>query len=166
MPLGHNVSGTWKDCAIWHNVSGTWKKCALWHNVSGTWKQITTLLASLLPATITVWDSAISTADANATLTLGSGGGWSSSDGGSGTWMSGGSGSDYDAMMTTVSGTLTTGTAGTWQNLGTSRTWGRNETRNGNYTSTYVGTLQVRMAASPYTVLSTTTVTLEAVVEI
>lgn len=165
MALHQNVSATWKSLSAWINVSGTWKKAAVWKNVSGTWKQITTLLASLMPSTASAEDFAIQPTDANAVLTLSSAGTWSATGGGSGTWQSGGAASDYDARMTTVTGTLTSGTAGTWQNLGTTQSWGRNETRNGFYTSTYTGTLEIRMAASPNTVLSTTSVTLTANVE-
>lgn len=167
MTLHVNVAGTWKSgVTAWINVAGTWKKAAVWQNVAGTWKQITALLASLLPSTINGNDFAISPTDAVVTLTLSNAGTWTCTGGGSGTWQSGGAASDYEAMMTTISGTLSSGTAGSWLNLGTSRSWARNETRNGFFSSTYQGTLQVRMAASPFTVLSSTTVTLLAEVEI
>lgn len=167
MALKHNVAATWKDIVVWMNVAGTWKKCALYHNVAGTWKAITQLLSSLLPSTISGGDFAISPTDAVATMTLSNAGTWTCTSGGSGTWMGGGTSSEYEARMTMVSGTFSSGSGtGTWLNLGTTRSWTRNETRNGYYSSVAVATLEVRMAASPYTVLSTTTVTLTADVEV
>jgi hypothetical protein len=135
--------------------------------VSGVWKQITTLLSSLMPSTAFAETTTISPTDSLAQFTLSSAGTYSASESGSsGTWRGGGASSDYDAYWTTTSGTLSGGTAGAWLNLGTSRTWQKLNTTNGFSTQTCVGTLQIRLAASPFTVLSTTTVTLTAVVEL
>lgn len=166
MALQHNVAATWKDIVVWMNVAGTWKKCALYHNVAGTWKQITFLLSSLMP-NFNDYDFAISPSNAFSGLTLNNDGTYTSGSGGSsGTWRGGGASSEYDARLTLTSGALTGGTLATWLNLGTSRTWSCNETRDGYYSSAFTGTLEIRMAASPYTVLSTTTVTLQADVEV
>ena len=135
-------------------------------NVSGTWKQITSLLASLLGTPLNGVHVTIQPTDANCVMQLLNTGGWSLTGGGSGTWQSGGSASDYEARWTTTSGTLSGGTAGSWLGLGTSRSWSRNRTDNTAGTNTCVGTLEIRMAASPNTVLSTSTVTLEATVEV
>jgi hypothetical protein len=167
MALHQNVSSTWKSLTAWVNVSGTWKKAAVWKNVSGTWKVITSLLASLLPGSISGNQLKISPTDAVVTMTLSSAGTWTCTGGGSGTWQSGGAASDYEARLTTVSGTLSSGDAtGSWLGLGTTRNWTRNETRNGFFSSLYTGTLEVRMAASPFTVLSSTSLSLLAEVEV
>jgi hypothetical protein len=167
MPLKHNVAATWKDITVWMNVAGTWKKCAVHHNVAGVWKAITQLLGVNLPTTISGSDFAISPTDAVATMTMSSAGTWTCTSGGSGTWMQGGASSEYEARMTMVSGSFSSGSgAGTWLNLGTTRSWTRNESRNGFFTSTATATLEVRMAASPFTVLDTCTVTLTAEVEV
>lgn len=111
-------------------------------------------------------DFAISPSNAACTLTLSNAGTWTCVGGGSGTWRGGGASSAYECRMTTVSGSLTSGTVGSWLNLGTSQSWSRNESRDGYYTSTYTGTLEIRLAASPFTVLSSTSVYLEAAVEV
>lgn len=41
-------------------------------------------------------------------------------------WLTNGVGSNYDVRATIVSGTFTSGTAGSWLNLGTTRSWLRN----------------------------------------
>lgn len=166
MPLHHNVSATWKNSTLWHNVAGTWKKVALHHNVSGVWKSITQLLSVTLPASIGCNDFAISTTDAHAYLYINNNGTWSGTGAGSGTWMDGGTASEYDVRLTQTSGTTIGGTLGTWMNLATSRNWVLSETRNGFFSSSAAATLEIRMAASPYTVLDTATVTFEATVEV
>jgi hypothetical protein len=167
MPLHLNVSGTWKTPVVWINNLGTWKKAAVWLNVSGVWKQITFLLGATLPASISGNDVAISPSDAVVTLAVNAAGGWTCTGGGTGTWKDGGTGADYDVRMTTISGTLSSGgPAGSWLNLASNRTFTRNETRNGFFSSTYQGTLEIRLAASPFTVLDSCTVTLTAEVEI
>jgi hypothetical protein len=79
------------------------------------------------------------------------------------TWLLRGASGDYEARMTTISGTLTTGTAGTWEALSLTRTWGK--TRTGVGISTYSGTLEIR-DASTLVVLASCTVTLTAEVEV
>lgn len=68
---------------------------------------------------------------------------------------------DYECRMTTVSGTLSSGTAGSWQSLSSTRTWVRNRTNDAAGTDTYVGTLEIRHAATQIVVASCT-VTLSA----
>ena len=166
MPLNMNVSGVRKDVVLWMNVSGAWKKVALWMNVSGAWKQITFLLSSLMPASAGSSDFAISPANASASLTLNADGTWDAVPGGAGTWRGGGTSAEYEARFTVTSGALSSGTAGSWLNLGTSRSWARNENRDGIYfESICTGTLEIRTAAAPNTILSSTAVTLTAVVE-
>lgn len=167
MALKQNVAATWKDIVVWQNVLGTWKKITLKQNVAGVWKQITTLVSATLPASISGNQTKISPLDAVVTLTVSAAGTWTCTGGGSGTWMDGGTGADYDVRMTTSTGTLSSGdAAGTWWNLVSDRTFTRNCTTNGNASNTYTGTLEIRMAASPFTVLDSCTVDLIATVEI
>lgn len=92
-----------------------------------------------------------------ANIQLSSAGTWTTSDGGSGTWQSGGLNSDYEARVTMVTGTLSSGTANSWLPLSTSRTWSRSGTSGGDRACSF--TLEIRKA-SDGTVLSTTSVTL------
>ena len=77
-----------------------------------------------------------------------------------GDWISppGAAGDAYEAKMTTISGSLSSGTAGSWLALGTLREWTRASMSG---TQTYVGTLEIRRA-SDGTVLDSATITLQA----
>jgi hypothetical protein len=171
MPLGHNVSTVWKDCTIWHNVNGTWKKCALWHNVNGTWKQITALLGATLPSTFSLWDFAIAPTNATTSLGVNSDGSYDAYQGGSlmysGTWRQGGASSDYQVRLTKTSGNNPTGAAlATWIACSSGAAWYINETRDGYFSNAFTGTLEIRLAASPNTVLATASVSMSADVEV
>lgn len=53
MPAFRNISGTWKNVAVYRNISGTWKLGILWRKISGTWKQITSVMtASATPTAV------------------------------------------------------------------------------------------------------------------
>ena len=122
----------------------------------------------------TVWDLAISPTDAFAGIRVHSDGTVDNRTNVSAnytnqyTWLTGAgsTNADYEVRWTTTAGTLSAGTAGTWMVLSTSREFTRNETRNGFFSSSCTGTLEIRMAASPFTVLATATITLQADVEI
>lgn len=76
------------------------------------------------------------------------------------TWLTGtGANSDYEARWTTNTGTLTLGTAGSWLALSTAREWGTGDN------TACTGTLELRMAAVPNTVLATATISLTAVTD-
>ena len=76
------------------------------------------------------------------------------------TWLTGtGANSDYEALWTSTDGAPDSGTVGSWLVLSTSREW----IKSGNGTCT--GTVKIRMAAVPNTVLATATVTLFAETE-
>lgn len=170
MALKGNVSGTWKDYVAWVNVAGTWKKAAVWQNVAGTWKQITSLLAATL-SNATYIHTTVSPANATAGFRLDND---FSADSLAGaayteryTWKTGsGAAADYEARWTTISGSLSSGTAGTWLGLGTDRVWTRTRTADGIGSDTVVGTVEIREAAAPNTVLATATITLTASVDI
>lgn len=79
------------------------------------------------------------------------------------TWLTEGANSDFESRMTTVSGSLTSGTAATWEALSTTRTWSRNRTSDVAGTTTYVGTLEIRRV-SDSVVVASCTITLNATV--
>lgn len=68
-------------------------------------------------------------------------------------------GGNYEARWTNTSGTLSSGTAGTWQALSTTRQWAVSQTGVG--TKTCTGTLEVRHAVN-LSVLGSKSVTLTA----
>lgn len=72
-------------------------------------------------------------------------------------------GSVYEVRATETSGTVSSGTVGSWLPLGTTRTWTLAQTSVG--VSTCVLTIEIRMASSG-AVLDTATVTLEATKEL
>jgi hypothetical protein len=157
------VSGAWKGIAsVAVGVSGAWKTVAQgWVGVGGAWKQFYTAITIALPGAISGTDVQ-SPGPANATITFASNGTYSATGGASGNWGSpttGGLGSGYDIRWTVVSGTLTTGTTGTWQSLSAGITYGRNRVAVGIATAS--GTVEIR-DASTLAVLATSTVTLEA----
>jgi hypothetical protein len=92
-----------------------------------------------------------------ASLTLNSDGSWSATDGQSGVWQGGGLNSDYEARVTMLTGTLSSGTSGSWLPLSTSRTWSRGGTSSGDFGCSF--TLEIRKASDGI-VLSTTGVSL------
>lgn len=111
-----------------------------------------------LPATLSVDDSVTDPTDALANLALETDGdiAFVKSSGGGllGDWIFPVIGvSNYEARMSTVSGSLTTGTAGVWQALSSNRTWGVSQNVVG--TNLYTGTLEIRHATSLVVLAST-----------
>jgi hypothetical protein len=98
-------------------------------------------------------------APARATLTFNTNGTWIGQDQddvtyASGTWLVAGTASDYEIRLTTQSGTLSTGTADTWLSLGSQQSWSTYRDTVG--LNLYEGDkLEIRMAASPFTVMAT-----------
>lgn len=77
-------------------------------------------------------------------------------------WLTGGgSVSDYEAMATMVSGTLTSGTAASWISCSLSPSWAVENTRMNNSTKTAVITVSIRLASSG-AVQDTASITLSA----
>lgn len=74
-------------------------------------------------------------------------------------WMPSGTAPDFEARWTNVSGAITTGTAGVWQNLGTSRSYGVSRGSLG--TTSCQGTLEIRRASTGI-VQATATINLSA----
>lgn len=75
------------------------------------------------------------------------------------TWLYSGAASTYEVRATLSSGdALSSGTLGTWQGLGTSREWTQQATAGNSFTSNLL--IEIRLAASPFTVLDSASVTL------
>ncbi len=77
------------------------------------------------------------------------------------TWLLSGAASDYEVRVTLSSGTLSSGTTGTWQNLGTSRSW---TVVAGNYYPEFAEAeivVEIRNATT-LTILDTATINLQA----
>ena len=95
---------------------------------------------------------------ATASFALLNTGAFTSTNDAGGSWVAGANPSDFDAMLTLVSGTGPTGAAmATWLNLGTNRTWTRAVFGN-NAQAITTCTLQIRETASGL-VRSTSTIT-------
>jgi hypothetical protein len=62
--------------------------------------------------------------------------------------LGGGTNSNYDVMATVTSGTLSSGTTGSWLNCGTTRTWALTNGLSNNSVKTAVFTLQMRLAST------------------
>lgn len=75
-----------------------------------------------------------------------------------GTWGIGVTASDYNIRYTTISGSLTTGSEATWENLGSSRTYGRNSSSG---TQTASGTIEIQDATT-LSIIDSATITLQA----
>jgi hypothetical protein len=154
MALHQKIAGTWKSGRGYMKIAGTWKECSVWMKVAGVWKQVTALVS--LPATILASDRQI-TATSTASFTLNNTGTYVSSgnvSSPSGTWLGSGAASDYECRATVTSGTLTSGTAGSWLNLGTTRSWSRNDTTAGATPTTVNLTLEIRRASDGVVVAS------------
>ena len=79
------------------------------------------------------------------------------------TWLLSGSASDYDIRATLMGGdALASGTVGSWLNLATTREWTQAAISSGEAWSSSVQ-IELRLAASPFTVLDTATVSITAI---
>lgn len=79
----------------------------------------------------------------------------------SGQWLLSGSAGSYEVFCTVNSGSLSSGSSGVWENLGTTREWHRTRLSNIVGTDTCVITLQIRPAGGG-AVLATAQITLNA----
>lgn len=161
MTASVGVGGAYKGIAsIAVGVAGAWKAVAAgWVGVGGAWKLFYSGIT--LPASIDGSDVQ-SPGPANTVLTFASDGTYTVTGGIPGNWASPttvGIGAGFDIRWTVVSGTLTTGTTGTWQSLSGGIIYGRS--RIGLGVAQAIGTVEIR-DASTLAVLATTTVTLEA----
>ena len=77
------------------------------------------------------------------------------------TWLLSGAASDYEVRVTLSLGTLSSGTTGTWQNLGTSRSWTVVDTTFDGIISEADIVVEIRDATT-LMILDTATITLQA----
>lgn len=172
MPYHIGVGGAWKLCTKAHvGVGGVWKEVQKMHiGVGGVWKEFYTNLGATLN-TVSWLDNAATPTNVASGIQIHSDGTVNrlktSTYTDQYTWLTGsGANTDYEVRMTTTSGTLSSGdTLGVWHSLGTTRDFNRNNNSDTPSTQEYVGTLEIRMAAAPNTVLATATVTLTATVD-
>ena len=75
--------------------------------------------------------------------------------------LGGGTASNYEVRATVSSGTLSSGTTGSWLSCGTTRTWSISNSARDNSTVTSVLTIQIRLASTGV-VQDSATVTLSA----
>lgn len=80
------------------------------------------------------------------------------------TWKLSGAAADYDVRVTETGGVgLSSGSAtATWLNLGTTREWGLSEGTSGSASDAYF-TVEIRLAASPFTVLASANIVMFAI---
>lgn len=104
-------------------------------------------------------------ADATCSITFASDGSFSGiADNGVGySWLSGGAPGDYSVILTTAAGTLSSGTAGSYQNLGTSRTFAVTRTSVG--TKQWSGSVTIRRDIDSVVMAGPTNISLTATVE-
>lgn len=79
----------------------------------------------------------------------------------SGEWQTSGANTDFECRMTTTSGSLSGGTAGSWLAMTGDNTWTRQRAPASPGTTTYTGTLEIRRI-SDSVVVATSAVTLNA----
>lgn len=167
MPMSVGVSGAWKSTAgVSVGVSSAWKTVSkAWVGVGGAWKEFYNAVS--LPSTITENKPTVSPTAATAGIIFNSNGTYAASDGApSGNWFSPtttGVGGSYEIRWTTTSGSLDSGTAGSWLALSSNRTFSITQSTPGN--KTCVGTVEIRDTATS-TVQTTCTVTLYAEVSL
>lgn len=121
-------------------------------------------LAAAVPAA-TYFKEALAPADSIVNITFASAGGWSATDESSqtGTWkIGGGTGANYWVRWTNTSGTLSTGTAGTWQQLSSDRTFGVSVTSNSGGLKTTIGTVEFATDSGGANIIASGSITLTA----
>lgn len=143
MPTSLNVSGTWKTLSkVWINVSGTWKECTkVWLNVGGVWKEVFSAYSILSFGGTVASDDPLSPYNSIAGIQLNTDGTISTTLTPSGTesvgtdWLSGGGtteAANWSVKATATSGTVSTGTTGSWLALTSARAWTKQQTTIGN----------------------------------
>lgn len=109
--------------------------------------------------------STVTSAPATASITFKSDGTWAvvSDTSPTGTWLTGtGTGANYWMRWTTTSGTLTSGTTGTWLVLSSNRAYTKTDSVAGGGALTVTGTVEISSDSSGTTILSTGSITLSA----
>lgn len=164
-----------KDAGVWKEVTipsvkdaGAWKEVQEgWVKDAGTWKMFyQNLLVQLTSFNVTSTRIAPATATAGVRMT--STGLQQSNDDGvyttEDTWLQAGVNSDYEVRVTVNSGSLTAGSTGTWLPMTSTRDWYVADSA-GTFPTANI-TLELRLAASPFTVLASSTHILTASQEV
>lgn len=121
----------------------------------GTARLVYVYATASLPSSFSVSSSSAAPSSAIVSLSLNSSGAYSASgDSGSasGTWLTAGTNSDFEARMTGTGDSP--GTLNTWQALSTTRSWGFNSSTSG--LLSFSGTLEIRRVVDSVVVASST----------
>ena len=170
MAVKKRVSGAWVDATVaYKRVSGAWVAwTAAKTRSAGAWvdKWITAALSdqNLTATALSPADATISyNINTSGTVTQGVNGGAPTTIQ---TWLAAGSSSDYCVRADIASGSVTSGTIGSWLQLSSGRAWTKSRTSNlvGTETVTLVLTLGLWNGGSPVTI-DTASITLNATVE-
>lgn len=130
-----------------------------------------TALGASLPADLSHDSFAIAPSDASISLYFYTNGQYALKDGSSnvanGSWITSGSASQFDIRLNKTSGETPWGhSVNTWHNVTSTVSWGITEGTD-NYASTsFAGSVEIRMAASPYTVFDSASTNWSATVEV
>lgn len=166
MPMSVNDAGTWRTLQdVYVNDAGTWRRIQeVWVNEAGTWRLVHVGdVVSIEDQTVA--QTEFSPTPATVSYQLQGDGDVEATAGGSpfplGTWITptSSAGAAYEVRATIVSGSLTSGTTGTWQALNANRTW--TLTRFSVGLSETILTIEIRRA-SDGAVLTSATITLQA----
>lgn len=164
------VSSAWQELTKIHvGVAGAWSEVQQgFVGVAGAWQKFyQNLRAYLLGRTVT--DTATSPANATAGVKVDSDGYLYTLVGSTYTqrelWLLGGTAAEFDCRWTNTAGAITAGTAGTWQTCASDQGFNLAYSSDTPGTSSCTGTLEIRMAASPNTVMASASYTLNATVE-
>jgi hypothetical protein len=161
------VGGAWKEVTRpYVGVGGVWKSVEkMWVGVGGVWKEFyTALSASLTGRTVSHIVTSPTNAAAGVRVTT---------DGFMYTlrgtsyvqieqWLLGGTVAEMECRWTNTSGTLSSGTAGSWLPCSSNQEFSVAYTPNTPGSTACTGTLEIRMAASPNTVLASASYSLYA----
>lgn len=170
MTIHVNDAGTWRQITnVYVNDAGTWREATeIYVNDAGTWRRVhgDTVDISNVTASSTK-SAAAGTATAQYALT--SAGGVQGTQGTDtvvpiSTWLAPQVNmANYECRMTTVSGTVDSGTVGSWVSLASTQTWVKSRSSGGGAgTSSYTGTLEIRLASTGV-VQDTATITISAI---
>lgn len=169
MTLHIKDASTWKSGTLYVKDGGTWKQPVGYVKDGGVWKIFTQ--SAYLTAT-SVFNGRLTPLNAVAGFQLNTDGvaynlkatTYTSEF----TWLtsSGVPSSSYYARWTNTSGTLSSGTAGSWQQLNANREWSVTFTDDGGGSKACTGTLEIAADASGSTILATATITLTATVTV
>lgn len=151
MTMHVKVGGVWKTIAAPSiKVGGAWKAIqGGWVKVAGVWKQFYVALGATLPASFStsrVWPN-------NAYILISTDGTYSDHNS-SGTWRTAGTSAEFEIRASGLTGDTPSGTFNVWMSATTSPSWAMGTTQYGGEKVANF-TVEIRMAAAPNTVLTT-----------